>query len=218
MSIKKKKEILKWNIWIHIFLSILTYFIWDIFLLKWYFDIKNAKISKIEKSIDSPVLVKKVVFKVAGITFENRQDIIKKIVKNGISDGYIEPYGNMSNKEIKEIGEVSEVENTKITTLRLEPIELDGKDAIEVYVKDFSRENEYMIGYVPKDHLEETISLIGIMQEHPEYKLEADSYFTGGKFKTVEYDYEKGKEIIVTDEKNYGLNVSLKLYKMPTEK
>ena len=208
-----EQKILKWNKWIHIVLGFLTYFLWFLFLIIIFFDIKKSFESDKNDKKNSNNLVKEIYFKVAGITFENRQEIIKKMIKNFIKYNDIETYYNMTNKEIIEsMDEIYEINDLKVPSLRLEPIEEDGNDAIEVYIKDFDSNQEYLMGYVPKNKLNEVMNFLTVVQNNPDYKILADAYFTGGKFKTSKYDEEKEKDIIVIDERNYGLNVNLKLY------
>lgn len=173
----------------------------------------NKKDSHNIKKEHTHNLIKEVYFKVAGVTFENRQKIIKKIVKNAIKLEYTETYYNMTNKEIIDsMDEIYEINDLKVSSLRLEPTEIDNKDAIEVFIKDFDKEQEYLMGYVPKNKLNEVIDFLQIVQEHSEYIIKADAYFTGGKFKKSKYDEEKEKDVIITDERKYGINVNLKLY------
>lgn len=144
-------------------------------------------------------------FDVTGITFEDRQSIIKKIVKSAIKDEIINPYGGMTNKEIKESGEnVFEVEYFSPDDIRLELTTIDNKNAIEVYIT--YDDKEYMIGYVPKRMIKEVTEFL---QKSDDYKLTYDAYFTGGKVKEIDFETEN----LVTNELNYGLNVTLNLDK-----
>lgn len=155
---------------------------------------------------EKPIL--SVYFKVAGVTFENRQELIKKIVKSRLSDIFYKPYNGWSNKEIEEYGYiVYEANNVPLNKLRLEPTTFDGDDAIEIYETD--DDNEILMGYVPKNKIKEVINFLKTYQDHPEYKLNATAYYTGGKYK--EYDYDEEKINIGYD--NYGINVKLELYK-----
>lgn len=145
-------------------------------------------------------------FNVAGITYENRQNIIKKIVKSAIKDEMIIPYGGMTNKEIKESGEnIFEIEYFKPDKVRLEPATYDNKPAIEVYIT--YDDKEYMIGYVPKKMLKEITDFLQKTEENKDYKLTCDAYFTGGKVKGIDYT----TETLVTKELNYGLDITLNL-------
>lgn len=176
-------------------------------------EIDNKKDSSNIKNEHTPNLIKEVYFKVAGITFDNRQKTIKKIVRNAIKFGYTDTYYNMSNKEIiNSMDEIYEINDLKVSSLRLEPTKIDNKDAIEVFIKDFDSDKEYLMGYVPKNKLNDVFDFLAIVKEHSEYIIKANAYFTGGKFKTSEYDEEKEKDVVITDERNYGINVNLKLY------
>ena len=159
-------------------------------------------------------LIKKIDFNVAGITFDNRQKIINEILHEALTNGYISyTYNGLNNKEIIDQNcRVYEFEYVNINTIRLKPTKFEGKDAIEVYIKDFDDIDEYLIGYVPKKEISNIIDFLQMYKDHPEYKVEKDVWFTGGKYKDVEYDDEKDKDIIVTGEDYYGINVILKLY------
>lgn len=216
-SYLRKKKIINWNIWVHIVLSLFTYFIWLIFLFKFKRDCKEYERVK-EKERDrlyeehKANIVKDINFKIAGVTFENRQDIINSIVKQGIKDGYIEPYGGYSNKEIIDgPEEVNEANNAELN-IRLEKTKYENEDTVALYIKDYE-ENEFLIGFVPKQNLSNVLEALDIMDKNPEYKLRLSSYITGGNIKTTEYDGETDKEIVVKDEKIYGINVNLKITK-----
>lgn len=155
--------------------------------------------------------VKKISFKVAGITFEGRQEIIKKMVKEAISEGIIEPYDGMTNREIIECGyDVYETENVKLKNIRLEPTEFEGKDAIEIYIEHLVDEEQIMVGYVPKKQVQEVLSLIEQFNTD-EYKLKTDALLVGGKCKVIEYDEEKDEDYIVSDEREFGIKIELSL-------
>lgn len=161
---------------------------------------------------DEPKLIRKCYFKVSGVTYENRQDILKKIVKTAIRKNYIEPFDGMTNKEIIEYGEgVFEAQYVRVPSLRLNPTQYKNKDAIEVYIKGFDEDKEYMVGYVEKEYISEVLDILEILQNNPNYVLKADSYFTGGKVKDVEYDYDD-KPYIDIKELNYGIDVMLEIY------
>lgn len=161
---------------------------------------------------NEPNLIRKCYFKVSGVTFDNRQDILKKIVKNAIRKKYIEPFDGMTNKEIIEYGDsVFEAQYVRVPSLRLEPTTYKNKDAIEVYIRGFDDEKEYMVGYVEKDHILDVLEILEILHNNPDYELKADSYFTGGKVKDIEYDYDD-KPYIDVKELNYGIDVILEVY------
>ena len=213
----KKKKIVNWNIGIHILLCICTWCIWLIFYFKFKKECEEYELKqqnereRLYKEHQENIVVD-TYFKVSGVTFENRQELIDSIVKQGIEDGYIEPYGGYSNKEIiDDVEEVNEADEAELD-VRLEKTKYENEDAIAVYIKDY-RDNEYLIGFVPKRNLADVMDALNIMSNNPNYKLHLESYITGGKIKAKEYDSEEDKEIVIKDEKNYGINVKLKITK-----
>lgn len=144
-------------------------------------------------------------FRVAGISFDDRQKIIEKAVKYAINQGVIEAYNGYSNKEIKEDSiDVYEAEGFCANKIRLEPTEYEGKDAIEVYAT-FDDKVEHMVGYVPKDRVVEINGMIALANTG-NYKVSCDADVIGGKYKTLD-----GNDKVVIEEENYGLSVVLKL-------
>lgn len=171
---------------------------------------KNSK----EKSIstDTNNLISEVYFKVTGVSFKDRQKIIKEIVNENKDSIFYKPYYGMSNKEILEDGnDIYEINDLKVNSIRIEPTTFNNEDAIEIYITD-NNSKEFLIGYVPKNKIDEVFNFLKIYNNN-NYRLEANAYFTGGKYKSVEYNEEQEKDIIVTKENEYGINVNLKLYK-----
>lgn len=148
-------------------------------------------------------------YNVAGITYENRQEIIKRMIKRAIREEFIEAYDNMTNKEIIDYGDtVFEANNILFDNIELIPVKFDGTDAIEIYIEDICDANKkHMIGYVPKNQIKNTTNFLEQKNMHPEYKVIQEAYLTGGKGKIVR------DERIESIEFNYGINVSLALYK-----
>ena len=155
--------------------------------------------------------IKKISFNVAGITFDGKQEVIKKMVKEAISEGIIEAYDGMTNREILDYGyDVYEAEDVKLKNIRLEPTEFEGKDAIEIYIEHLVDEEQIMVGYVPKKQVQEVLSLMEQFNTG-DYKLKVDALLVGGKCKVIEYDEEKDKDYIVSDEREFGIKVELSL-------
>lgn len=218
----KKKSIWYWIFigwWLELIILIFLLYFW---LLKFIFVKlpislfkKNKKKEIVNNTQQSPVIVcpvAKISFKVAGITFEGRQDVIKKMVKDAISEGIIEPYDGMTNREIIECGyDVYETENVKLKNIRLEPTEFEGKDAIEIYTEHLVDEEQIMVGYVPKKQVQEVLSLMEQFNTG-DYKLKVDALLVGGKCKVIEYDEEKDKDYIVSDEREFGIKIELSLF------
>lgn len=160
---------------------------------------------------NSPTLIKRVYFKTAGVTFDNRQDVFKKFVKAAKKEYCFEPYDGMTNKEIIELDDsVFETSHLEINSLRLEPTEIKNKNAIEVHITDFYGKKEYLVGYVEKDEIDNVLEVIELIHNNPQYKVESKAYIVGGKVKKVVYDDDKPS--IMIDELNYGLDVILAIY------
>ncbi len=163
-----------------------------------------------KKQTKNPIA--EVYFQVAGVTFEDRQKIIKKIVNQTKKASYYTPYDAMTNKDIIEINEkIYELPNLYVDSFRLNPTTFKNEDAIEFYLID-ENEKEYLVGYVPKVKIKEVQDFLQIYQEHPEYTIKHFAYFTGGKYKINEIDTMTFKDVVKTYEDTYGINVNLKLY------
>lgn len=160
----------------------------------------NSKIQLPIKSID---------FNVAGITYENRQDEISKMINSALKYNYISKYDGMTNKEIKEYGDtVFEANNVHFDDIKLINTKYENKDAIEVHVQDICDNNKYiMVGYVPKKSIKELSDFLKFKDEHPEYKYKQFICLTGGKGKTID-EFGEIQDIDL----NYGINVTFHLY------
>ncbi len=153
--------------------------------------------------------VKSVYFKVAGITYGDRQELIKKMLKSAFNLGYYEKYDGMTNAEIKDCGDtIYEANNIYFNKLKLLPTKYEDKNAIEVYVDDLSDENKLvMVGYVPKRNINEVLYFLNSKEKNPEYKYKEIVNLTGGKGKRVNFDDE-----IERVELNYGIDIVLEIY------
>ena len=154
--------------------------------------------------------IKAVYFKVAGISYEDRQETIEKMLKIAFKLGCYEKYNGMTNEEIKNCGDtIYEANNIYFNKLKLVLTKYEDKDAIEVYVDNLYDGNKLlMVGYVPKKDINEVLDFLKYKEEHPRYKYKEIVSLTGGKGKRVNYDNE-----METVELNYGIDIALELYK-----
>lgn len=198
----QKKEIV-----IHVILLIFTCGIGNII---YYLMTRNKKVklSIPQQSVKNLPIIS-IDFNVSGITFEDRQDKIKKSLRNAFSNEILYKYNGKTNKEIKDWGDtVFEADDVLVDELKLIPTKYNGKDAIEVHIADFTDNDiDIMVGYVPQKNIKEVLQYLDIKKEHPEYKVIQDGFIRGGKGKSPRED---GIEDI---ELNYGIEVSLALYK-----
>lgn len=157
---------------------------------------------------------KEIRFRVAGVTKTNEnqkqiQSIIKKITKGYKEEDYIESFEGYSNREIIEyMYEGTEFEGQYIRdVIKLvpEPDNPYDEDAIKVYLKDVKEEYHH-IGYVGKKINRMVNSVLSLS----EYKIEYfEAEFTGGKCKSVEYDYEKDQDRVEVKELSRGLHINV---------
>lgn len=207
----KRKKILSWNIGIHIFLSIITYFIWTAMMISYKKSCKEYE-SKTEEDKEENLIVKDIYFNVAGISFDGRQEIIDKELHYALKNDYLEEYDGLTNKEIIEMDEgMPEFNYVEVSKLRLEPTTLNNKEVIEIHITMFTGK-EYHIGYVPKKDLDMVFDFLEYYQNNQELKLKATGFITGGKIKQIEYD-EDDKPFIDIVEYTYGISINLKLIK-----
>lgn len=211
-----EEKILSWKIWIHVVIGLCTYFVWFIVLLIIFLDMKNIE----KKLYNSPngvsssnskyTPVKIFSFNVAGITHENRQELIEKMVKKAFKEGYYEKYDGMTNKDIKESYDtVFEANHIVFHKMKLNKTKFDDKDAVEVYVEDLCDDDKsHMVGYVPKNKIKELNEFLEYKDNHPEYEYKEFVDLVGGKGKRLSYDNEQIEEINL----NYGIEVSLQLF------
>lgn len=133
---------------------------------------------------------------VAGISY--RQSNLKKIVRSFVEFESYDKFENMTNSEIIDYGDtvyeypVLECSNV---TLEHEPTNEYDPNAIKVMVE--LGENEHChIGYVPSEEIDLVI-------EYLEKGFSYELAIKGGKYKEVEYDLEKDKDIVVTKNSDY---------------
>lgn len=214
--IEIEEKILNWKIWIHIILGLCTYFVWFIVLLIIFLDFKNIEKKtynsspNVLSSNSKKIPVKMFDFNVTGITHEDRQERIAKMVKKAFKEGYYEKYDGMTNNDIKESYDtVFEANHITFHKMKLNKTKFEDQYAIEVYIEDLCDEDKsYMVGYVPKNKLKELNEFLEYKDSHPEYEYKEFVELVGGKGKRLSYDDEQIEEI----ELNYGIEVSLQLF------
>jgi len=152
-------------------------------------------------------------FKVAGVTFENDkgkdiQTLLRKIGREISKENDIESYGGWSNQEIIEFGhEVSEFEDVdigKLISFEKDPNNEFDQNAIKVIVN--INNNKFHIGYISKKDRTEMAKLL-----KSNSIADISANFLGGKIKEVDYDSEKDKDVVVINELNLGIEITLYL-------
>ena len=115
----------------------------------------------------------------------------------------------MTNKEILEyVFEVSEFVDLEFKDTEIsfvpEPTNAYDPNAIKVFI-DYGNEGIHHIGYVPK---KDTLKLREILDSKSVLSITA--CYVGGKVKESDYDLEKDKDIVVTNELTSGVKVEIK--------
>ncbi|MED2184068.1 HIRAN domain-containing protein [Bacillus wiedmannii] len=151
-------------------------------------------------------------FNIAGVTFENDkgkdiQALLRRIARAIAKENYIDSYGGYTNKELLEIwGEASEFEDVEfgdyISFVKDPDNEFD-KNAIKIIVNLDGK--EFHIGHVPKKH---NIEIGKLLDSESITSISAN--FVGGKTKSVDYDDEKDKDVVVINELTLGVLVTLR--------
>lgn len=151
-------------------------------------------------------------FNVAGVTAknENKKDIQKVLRQQGkryAEVNSIDLYAGYKNKEIIEDDlEVAEFEDLMFYQDELsfvpEPTNPYDPNAIKVFIT--YEEEPVHIGYVPKD---KTGNFKKILDNEDVRRIEAQ--YVGGKIKSVEYDSDKDKDVVVTEELTLGVEVKV---------
>lgn len=151
-------------------------------------------------------------FNVAGVTFENDkgkdiQPLLKRIARAIAKENYIDAYGGYTNKELLEIwGEASEFEDVEFgdyISFVKDPDNKFDKNAIKAIVN--LNEKEFHIGHVPKKQNIEVGKLLD-----SESIISISAKFIGGKTKSVDYDDEKDKDVVVINERTLGVLITLR--------
>lgn len=150
-------------------------------------------------------------FNVAGVTFENDkgkniQALLRRIARAIAKENYIDSYGGYTNKELLEIwGEASEFEDVEfgdcISFVKDPDNEFD-KNAIKVIVN--LDDKEFHIGHVPK---KQNVEIGKLLDSESITSFSAN--FVGGKTKSVDYDDEKDKDVVIITELTLGVLITL---------
>ncbi|MBJ7937062.1 HIRAN domain-containing protein [Bacillus cereus] len=151
-------------------------------------------------------------FNVAGVTFENDkgkdiQVLLRRIARTIAKENYIDSYGGYTNKELLEIwGEASEFEDVEfgdyISFVKDPDNEFD-KNAIKVIVNLDNK--EFHIGHVPK---KQNVEIGKLLDSESITSISAN--FVGGKTKSVDYDDEKDKDVVIITELTLGVLITLR--------
>lgn len=151
-------------------------------------------------------------YRVAGVTKENDkginiQDLLKRLASGYKKNEYIESWEGMTKREMIECYmEQSEFEGQTISNvIRLEPEPDNPYDpnAIKVFMKDVN-DVEHHVGYIRREDTQEIKEQI----QRDDFKYIAVS-FTGGKYRSIDYDVETDKEVIQEEELTRGLELTL---------
>lgn len=133
---------------------------------------------------------------VAGTSY--RQNNLKKLVRKIVDLEFYDKYENMSNSEILDYGdkiyEYPEFEYLDISLVH-EPTNEYDPNAIKVVV-NLNETETYHIGYVPSEEID-------LVNEYLEKGLMYNLVIKGGKYKDVEYDLEKDKDVVVVKNSDY---------------
>lgn len=176
---------------------------------------KLTQTSKQEKAIPTPTIdYRRFTFNVAGVTQHNdkNKDIQKTLRRFGklyCEENLIELYSGFTNKEILEyVFEVSEFEDLEFNDNEIsfvpEPTNEYDPNAIKVFI-NYGNEEIHHIGYVPKKHTSELKDILDSKSV-----LAITACYVGGKIKESDYDLEKDKDIVVTNELTLGVKVEIK--------
>lgn len=139
-------------------------------------------------------------FKVVGISFKDRILNLKQIISNGIEAGALRPYLDKSILDMKEnkLYQLGEFDEQKLSDIRLERIEFEGKEAIKVLVNDY-QDNYLEVGFVPD-------GLVPELSEYLDSNLKITGYITGGNFKNITDDG------VVVRSLGYGIRLQVIVY------
>ncbi|MBU5342294.1 HIRAN domain-containing protein [Caldifermentibacillus hisashii] len=151
-------------------------------------------------------------YRVAGVTKENDkginiQDLLKRLANGYKKNDYIESWEGLTKREMIECYmEQSEFEGQTISNvIRFEPEPDNPYDpnAIKVFMKDVNG-IEHHVGYIRREDTQE----IKEQMQREDFKYIAVS-FTGGKYRSVDYDVDTDKEVINEEELTRGLELTL---------
>ena len=212
--------VLKQKMWVHVILSLCTYFIWIfVYLYCKYKDNKIKKEKEIlnqckeikkDETIESKNNIKNISFYVVGESFDNedgvnRQKRIKQVIQNYKKSILIKEdlYCGFSDKDILESNlEVEELSNIAFNG-EIKEYNYNGERAFAIYIEDTDKK-QYQVGNIARKDLKDFISII----ENHEIS-HASLYIHGGKIKKVEYNYEKNKDDVIIKNLDYGIEIKI---------
>ncbi|MFT9599175.1 YqaE/Pmp3 family membrane protein [Mesobacillus sp.] len=154
-------------------------------------------------------------FNVAGVSYANDkgkkiQPLLRKIAKEIAEENGIPAYSGYTNKEILnneiEVSEFEDVEFGDYVSFEKEPDNKFDKNAIKVLI-NLGNDRQH-IGYVPKT---DNVKVGQLMDSNSINYI--DAVFVGGKVKEVEYDDDKGKDIVGVNELTLGVELTLDIGK-----
>lgn len=139
---------------------------------------------------------------VAGTSYN--QSNIKKIVKEIAEFDSIEKYEGFTNKEILEyyyddIWEYPPIE-TLYTKLIKEPNNKFDANAVRIEISS-DNDSYYKVGYIPSSDLKKLDELI------KEFNV-FSAVIMGGNIKTIDFDTDKDKDVVIVEKKEYCINLS----------
>lgn len=154
-------------------------------------------------------------FSLKGTDFNDRNQVIQKVVKNYVKDGLIwGKYDELTSREIKEmfpteddpVWEISSLETINVI-LKREPNNRSDSSAISVHLTTGE-----LIGYIDKPDIE-------VLNDISNRILATKAHIKGGKFKYVDFD-DFGDEKIITGNRKYSLSIGITISKefSPNEK
>lgn len=157
--------------------------------------------------------IKNIEFKVAGVTKENEkgkdiQEILKRVANQYKKEYELESFNGMTNKEIIEdyLSNLGEFEGQYLFDKIKLIIDVNNKydeNAIKIYLMD-PEGIEHHVGFVKRD----SNKILKYEILHNTIKTTSVE-FTGGKYKTVDYDFEKDKDVVTTEELTRGLYINV---------
>lgn len=147
-------------------------------------------------------------FTVKGTHIDEKQKVISNLVKKLKKQShFIDTYEGLSNRDIIEdyyderIYEIDREESLPRVDLIKDDDNPYDENAIKVIVRDIEG-YKYHVGYVPK---EKCVTIRGLMDE---YKMVAEAFLEGGKYKEVDYD-EFGDEQVKIHSREYWVKVEV---------
>lgn len=142
-------------------------------------------------------------YKVVGVTFEGRQEIIQEVIDSYKAKGKLKSWDNQTDEQIiADSLEGPEFEGqvlNSVITLKKEPNNPHDPKAIAVYLQD-AQLKKHHIGYIPKEQTDEVSNLM-------KTTTRIDAEFIGGRYKAIE-EAEDDTEYIEVREETIGILIS----------